>query len=170
MLEMWSRIADKLKEYPARIKVVRLMIEYGLGISEDGKVVVGPVEIADSSIARAAGVDRRVVRQTVQQLLGDPTLKKIFTGFKPAGAFLAPIATELGYSVVEIRAGPSAAGILANAAKIVADEGISIRQAVAEDPELFPEPKLIFVLEQPLSGDGLSKLLKIPNVKSVTTY
>jgi len=170
MLEMWNRIAEKLKDYPARIKVVRLMIEYGLGISEDGKVVVGPVEIADSSLARAAGVDRRVVRQTIQQLLGDPALKKIFTGLKPAGAFLAPIAKELGYSVVEIRADPSAVGILANAAKIIADEGISIRQAVAEDPELFPEPKLILVLEQPLSGEGLSKLLKIPNVKSVTAY
>jgi len=167
---MWSKISEKLKEYPARLKVVRLMIEYGIGIREDGKTVVGPVEIPDSSLARAAGVDRRVVRQTIEQLLSDPSLKRIFTGLKPAGAFLAPIAKELGYHVIEIRADPSAVGIIAGASRIVAEEGISIRQAVAEDPELFPEPKLILVLDRPLSGEGLSKMLKIPHVKSVTAY
>ncbi|RLG03379.1 MAG: amino acid-binding protein, partial [Thaumarchaeota archaeon] len=86
------------------------------------------------------------------------------------GAFLAPIAKELGFYVVEIRADPTAAGIMAKAAEIIAEENISIRQAVAEDPELFPEPKLILVLEKPISGEGLNKILKIPKVKSVTAY
>jgi len=167
---MWSRISDKLEEFPARLKIIRLMIEYGIGVNEEGKIVVGPVEISDTSIAKAVGVDRRVVRKTVEQILEDENLKRIFTGIRPAGAFLAPIAKELGLYVVEIRADPTASGVLAEAAKIIASEGISIRQAVAEDPELFPEPKLILVLERPLSGDGLNKMLKIPHVKSVTAY
>ncbi|HDD40071.1 MAG: amino acid-binding protein [Thaumarchaeota archaeon] len=167
---MWSRISDKLEEFPARLKIIRLMIEYGIGVNEEGKIVVGPVEIPDTSIAKAVGVDRRVVRKTVEQILEDENLKRIFTGIRPAGAFLAPIAKELGLYVVEIRADPTASGVLAEAAKIIASEGISIRQAVAEDPELFPEPKLILVLERPLSGDGLNKMLKIPHVKSVTAY
>jgi len=159
-----------MQEFPARLKVIRLMIEYGIGVTEDGKVAIGPIEIPDTSIAKAAGVDRRVVRKTVEQILSDENLKRIFTGIKPAGAFLAPIAKELGLYVVEIRADPTASGIIAEAAKIIASEGISIRQAVAEDPELFPEPKLILVLEKPLSGEGLNKMLKIPHVKSVTAY
>ena len=167
---MWSKIAERFKEYPARLRVVRLMIEYGLGVKESGKIAVGEIEIPDSSIAKAAGVDRRVVRETVKQLLEDPALKRIFTGLRPAGAFLASVAKELGYSVVEIRADPRSPGILAGAAKVAAEEGISIRQAVAEDPELFPEPKLILVLDKPLSGEGLSRILKIPRVKSVTAY
>ncbi len=167
---MWSRISDKLEEFPARLKILRLMIEYGIGVNEEGKIVVGPVEIPDTSIAKAVGVDRRVVRKTVEQILEDENLKRIFTGIRPAGAFLAPIAKELGLYVVEIRADPTASGVLAEAAKIIASEGISIRQAVAEDPELFPEPKLILVLERPLSGDGLNRMLKIPHVKSVTAY
>lgn len=167
---MWRRIAARFQEFPARLSVVRLMIENGIGITEQGKVVVGSVEVSDSSLAKAAGVDRRIVRKTVQQILGDETLKKIFTGIRPAGAFLAPVAKELGFYVVEIRADPTAAGIIAKAAEIIARENISIRQAVAEDPELFPDPKLIFVLEKPLSGEGINKLLKIPKVKSVTTY
>jgi len=167
---MWRKIAYRLRDFPARLKVVRLMIEYGIGLREDGRIVVGPVEVPDVSLARAAGVDRRVVKHTVEQLLTDPSLKRIFTGLRPAGALLAPIAKELGYYVVEIKADPSAPGILAGAARIAAEEGISIRQAVAEDPELFPEPKLTLVLERPLSGEGLNRLLKIPHVKSVTAY
>lgn len=146
------------------------MIENGLGVNEQGKIVVGPVEVPDSSLAKAAGVDRRIVRKTIQQILEDEMLRKVFTGIRPAGAFLAPVAKELGFYVVEIRADPTAAGIIARAAEIIARENISIRQAVAEDPELFPEPKLILVLEKPLSGDGLNELLKIPKVKSVTAY
>jgi len=167
---MWRRIAAKFQGFPARLKVARLMIENGIGVTENGKIVVGSIEIPDTSIAKVAGVDRRVVRKTVQQILGDEVLKRIFTGLRPAGAFLAPIAKELGFYVVEIRADPTAAGIMAKAAEIIAEENISIRQAVAEDPELFPEPKLILVLEKPISGEGLNKILKIPKVKSVTAY
>ncbi|MEM1676548.1 MAG: amino acid-binding protein [Nitrososphaerota archaeon] len=167
---MWKKIEEKLKDYPARLKIVRLMIEYGIGITGDGKISIGPIEIPDTSLARAAGVDRRIVRKTVEYLLSDETLRKIFTGLRPAGALLSPIAKELGYFVVEIRADPTAPGIIAGASKIAAEENISIRQAVAEDPELFPEPKLILVLEKPLSGEGISKLRTIPHVKSVTTY
>ena len=152
------------------MKVAKLMIENGIGVNEQGKIIVGPVEVPDSSLAKAAGVDRRIVRKTVQQILEDEMLRKIFTGIRPAGAFLAPVAKELGFYVVEIRADPTAAGIIARAAEIIAKENISIRQAVAEDPELFPEPKLILVLEKPLSGEGLNELLKIPKVKSVTAY
>jgi len=152
------------------LKVAKLMIENGIGVNEQGKIVVGPMEVPDSSLAKAAGVDRRIVRKTVQQILEDEMLRKIFTGIRPAGAFLAPVAKELGFYVVEIRADPTAAGIIARAAEIIAKENISIRQAVAEDPELFPEPKLILVLEKPLSGEGLNELLKIPKVKSVTAY
>lgn len=170
MYRMWGRIAARFREFPARLKVVRLMIENGIGVTEKGRIIVGPIEIPDTSIARAAGVDRRVVRKTVQQILNDQILRRVFTGIRPAGAFLAPIAKELGFYVVEIRADPTAAGIIAKAAEIIAGENISIRQAVAEDPELFPEPKLILVLEKPLSGEGLNRILKIPKVKSVTAY
>lgn len=167
---MWRKISEKLKNYPARLNVIKIMIEHGIGVKEDGRITVGPIEIPEASIARAAGVDRRIVKKTIECILQDNELRRIFTGLKPAGALLAPIAKELGYFVVEIRADPTAPGILAGAAKIAAEENVSIRQAVAEDPELFPEPKLILVLDKPLSGEGVNKMLKIPHVKSVTAY
>ncbi|MEM3066613.1 MAG: amino acid-binding protein [Nitrososphaerota archaeon] len=167
---MWKSILEQLSEYPARIKVVRLMIEHGIGITEHGNLVVGPVDITDLALARAAGVDRRIVRKTVEYLLSDETLKRIFTGLRPAGALLSPIAKALGYSVLEVKADPSAVGVLAKVTSIIAEEGIPIRQASAEDPDLFPEPRLILVLEKHPSGDAIKKMLKIPTVKSVTAY
>lgn len=167
---MWRKISEKLKDYPARLKVVRIMIEYGIGITHDGRITLGSIEIPDASIARAAGVDRRIVRKTVEYLLKDKELRRIFTGIRPSGALLSPIAKELGYYVLEIRADPTAPGILAGAAKVIAEENISIRQAVAEDPELFPDPKLILVLDRALSGEGINKIRNIPHVKSVTAY
>lgn len=167
---MWRAILEKMRDFPSRLKVVKLFIELGLAIGHDGKVRVGPVEITDQAIARALGVDRRVVRKTIEQVMSDEGLRRIFSGLKPAGAFLAPIAKYMGYHVIEIRADPRAVGVLAEAAKVVAEEGIAIRQAVAEDPDLFPEPKLVLVLEKQPSGDTVGKMLKIQTVQSVTSY
>ncbi|MEM2017004.1 MAG: amino acid-binding protein, partial [Nitrososphaerota archaeon] len=72
---MWRRIAEKLKNYPARLSIIRVMIEYGIGVTEDGRIVIGPVEIPEVSIARAAGVDRRIVRKTVEYILQDEELR-----------------------------------------------------------------------------------------------
>lgn len=167
---MWKRVLERMSSYPARVRVARLMVELGLRVSDKGGVACGPVEIGDLALARAAGVDRRVVKRTVDLILTDRLLKRIFSGLRPAGALLAPISKPLGFGVVEIRADPSAVGVLAHAARIVADQGISIRQAVAEDPDLFPEPKLILVLEKPLPGEAINSLMRVPSVQSVTTY
>lgn len=167
---MWKNILEQLKEYPARIKVVRIMIEHGIRITESGNLAIGNVEISDTALARAAGVDRRVVRKTVEYLISNEVLRKIFMGLRPAGAFLAPIAKILGYSVLEIRADPSSIGILARVASILSEEGIVIRQVSAEDPDLFPEPKLILILDRYPSGESLKKILSIPTVRSVTAY
>jgi len=53
---------------------------------------------------------------------------------------------------------------------LIAQEGIAIRQAVADDPDLTPEPKLTLVVEKEPSGEILQKILKIPGVVKVSTY
>jgi len=167
---LWKRVLERMSSFPARVRVARLMVELGLGVSGGGRVTCGLVEVRDGALAEAAGVDRRVVKETVKMILDDELLRRIFTGLRPAGALLAPISKPLGFGVVEIRADPSAVGVLAGATKVVADQGISIRQAVAEDPDLFPEPKLVLVLEKPLPGEAINSLMRIPSVHSVTTY
>jgi predicted regulator of amino acid metabolism with ACT domain len=165
---MWKEIEQFFSGAPAKLKVAKLMVELGFGINDKGKVVCGNVEIADTSIAKAVNVDRRVVRDAVKDILGNVRMKRIFTGLRPAGSFLKDVAPELGYSVVEIRARPDAIGVIAKATTYIAEAGVSIRQILAEDPDLNPDPKLLIITERQIPGEVVSKLLTIPTVTKVS--
>ena len=165
---MWSSIVKKFEGSPAKLRVARLLIEYGFRIGDDGRIYCGDVEIPDTKIAKVLGVDRRVVRETVKYIMSDEVLRKVFTKLKPAGALLRDVATLFNYGVLEIRAEPSAIGIIAGVTKALAKAGISIRQIHAEDPDLNPDPKLIIITEKPVPGDVIPEILKVPSVKSVT--
>jgi len=167
---MWRQISDRLEKYPSRQKVAKALVELGLGIKEGPKIYCGGIELSDVKIARFLGVDRRTVRDTAQLISSDPVLKPVFERVKPAGPFLADVAKFLGYSVIEIYADPHTVGIVAKAATLIAQESIAIRQAVADDPDLTPEPKLTLVVEKEPSGEILQKILKIPGVAKVSTY
>ena len=61
-------------------------------------------------------------------------------------------------------------GILANSANILTDGGLSIRQAIVDDPELSPEPKLTLIVERKIPGNLIAELLKIKGVDKVSVY
>jgi len=166
---MWRQISDQLKEYPGRLKVARTLVELGLSV-RNGRIFCGEVEQSELKIARAIGVDRRTVRETAEFIESDPVLQSVFKGLKPAGPFLPNVAKYLAYRVIEIYADPHEVGIVAGATELISKEGISIRQVVADDPDLTPEPKLTLVVEKEPSGDALQKMLKIPGVTKVATY
>jgi len=167
---MWRQISDHLVQYPGRQRVARALVELGLSVKEGPKVYCGGIELSDVKIARYLGVDRRTVREAAQMILSDPMLKPLFEKLRPAGPFLADVARFLGYSVIEIYADPHTTGIVAKAATLVAQQNISIRQAVADDPDLTPEPKLTLVVEKEPTGNILQKMLKIPGVIKISTY
>lgn len=167
---MWRQISERLREYPGRQKVARAFVELGLSIKDENKIYCGGIELSDVKIARHLDVDRRTVRDTAQLISSDPILKSVFEKLRPAGPFLADIAKFLGYSVIEIYADPHTVGIVAQAAALIARENIAIRQAVADDPDLTPDPKLTLVVEKEPSGTILQKMLKIPGVIKISTY
>ena len=167
---MWRQISERLREYPAKQKVARALVELGLSVKEGSKIYCGGVELSDVKIARYLDVDRRTVRDTAQLISSDPVLKSVFERIRPVGPFLADAARFLGYSVIEIYADPHTVGIVAQAASLIAQEKIAIRQAVADDPDLTPEPKLTLVVEKEPSGVILQRMLKIPGVMKISTY
>ena len=167
---MWRQISDRLKDYPGKQKVARALVEYGLSIRDGTKIYCGGIELSDVKIARSLQVDRRTVRDTAQLIASDPLMKSVFERLKPAGPFLGDIAKFLGYSVIEIYADPHTVGIVAQAATLISQDNIAIRQAVADDPDLIPEPKLTLVVEREPSGVVLQRLLKIPGVIKISTY
>lgn len=167
---LWPQILERFSDSPAKLRVVKQMIELGLSVGQDGGIYCGPVEITPTKLAKAVGVDRRVVAEAVEMIRGDQGLISVFSLLRPAGLSMRGVAKQLGLGVVEIYADPRAVGIVAKAATIVSSRGISIRQIVADDPELHPEPRLTIVTERELPGTIIPELLKIPYVKSVSVY
>jgi len=166
---MWRQISERLKDYPGRLKVAKTLVELGLSV-RGGRVYCGEVEQSELKMARAVGVDRRTVRETAEFIQSDPMLQPVFKGLKPAGPFLPNVARFLGYRVIEIYANPHEVGIVTEASALISKEGIPIRQAVADDPDLTPEPKLTLVVEREPSGEALQSMLKIHGVTKVATY
>jgi len=167
---MWRQISERLRDYPGRQKVARALVELGLSIKENSTIYCGGIELSNVKIARYLNVDRRTVRETAELISSDPILKSVFEKTRPAGPFMGDVAKFLGYSVIEIFADPHEVGIIARAAALVSQESIAIRQAVADDPDLTPEPKLTLVVEKQPSGVILQKMLKIPGVLKISTY
>jgi len=165
---LWKREESYLENNPAQLKVARAIVELGFHIGTDGKVYCGSIEIPAAKIAKPLGVDRRVVREATKSILANPELSRIFTKIGSAGPFFGEVAEHLGFGVIVINADPNTVGIVAKAASLIADKGISIRQIIAEDPELYPEPKLTIVTEKPVPGDTIHKFLEIPGVLKVT--
>ncbi|MEM3055523.1 MAG: amino acid-binding protein [Candidatus Bathyarchaeia archaeon] len=167
---MWNNIKKHLENYPERLKVARILVENGLSVRK-GKVYLNEIEIPPVRIARVAGVDRRTVNETISIIGANRELRLIFEGLRSAGHSLKEIARHLDFGVVEITpVDARIPGILANAAMILAKSGLSIRQAIVDDPELSPEPKLTLIAEKKIPGELIPKLLKIKGVAKVSVY
>ncbi len=167
---MWERIQTIMGSHPERLKVARVCVENGLAIRRD-RIYLNQIEIPTARVARAAGVDRRTVNETARMVNSQPELKPIFENLQSAGLSLRGITRQLGLGVVEITAqDPKTIGILANASKLLSDAGISIRQALVDDPELFPDPKLTLIGDKSVPGALIPQMLKIEGVSKVSIY
>ncbi|MCL2475554.1 amino acid-binding protein [Candidatus Bathycorpusculum sp.] len=167
---MWGKIETQLQQYPERLKVTRVLIENGLSV-KNNKIYVNKIEIPPIRVARAANVDRRTVNETLSSIHNNPELRMIFEQIRPAGHSLKEIAKHLNLGVVEITpTNATGLGILSNTAVILNNAGLSIRQAIVDDPELSPEPKLTFIVERKIPGELIPELLKVPGVAKISVY
>ena len=167
---MWNMIKNQLQDYPERLKVARVLIENGLS-ARGNKIFLNEIEIPPVRIARVAGVDRRTVNETLKCIHENSELRMIFEEIRPAGHSLKEIAKHLNLGVLEITVvNAKSPGILANAAMILNRAGLSIRQAIVDDPELSPEPKLTLIVEKKIPGELISEILKISGVAKVSVY
>jgi|SRR5713101_1984755 len=153
---MWNRIQVLFETHPERLQVAEFLLKNGFSVIK---------------VARAIGVDRRTVSETIRAIDLDSKVKTIFSKLESAGPSLRAAAKQLGLGVVEITAdNPSKIGILANASRVLAEHGISIRQALVDDPELNPDPKLTLIGDRVIPGKAIPLILKIPGVAKVSVY
>lgn len=167
---MWSSVRKSLEDYPERLKVARVLVENGLS-AKNSKIYLNEIEVPPVRVARAAGVDRRTVIETLRAISANRELRLIFESIRSAGLSLKETAKHLDLGVVEITpADARIPGILASSATLLAKKGLSIRQAIVDDPELSPEPKLTLIVERKIPGELIPGFLKINGVVKVSVY
>ena len=166
---MWEKLRPYFRGFPAQEKVAQMLVAHGLRI-HDGRVFAGPIEISDTSMARAASVDRRVVTATVKTIEKNPDALKFFERLRPV-CHLGEVAPLMGWGAIEIiPTSASKPGILAGVATAIAEAGISVRQVIVDDPEVSDDPHAFIVTEQPVPERLLPRIRTVDGVKSVVLH
>ncbi|MFB6082475.1 MAG: ACT domain-containing protein [Halanaeroarchaeum sp.] len=164
---MFDAIMRKFEGSPGQQAVIRLLLERGFSVNDEGRVVSGTIEIPNTQVAKEAGVDRRVVDSTTDAILADEELRPIFQNISqiPSLMDLAPV-LDLTVLTVAVKDADEP-GIVARVTGLLADRGISIRQTISEDPEFTDEPRLYLVTDEDIPGDLLTELSNLPFVRSI---
>jgi predicted regulator of amino acid metabolism with ACT domain len=162
-----ERIMSKFEESPGQRAVVELLLERGFSVNDEARVVSGGIEIPYTQIADEAEVDRRVVDSTADAILQDQELRDIFQNISSIPS-LRDVAPVLGLSVLTIRVEDAAStGVVAEIARVIADEGVSIRQAVTDDPYFADEPRFTVITNGEVSGTLIKRLSELDFVEKV---
>lgn len=164
---MFDEIMRKFEDSPSQQAVIRLLLERGFSVNDEGRVVSGGIEIPNTGIAREIDVDRRVVDATTNAILEDDELRRIFQNISsiPSLMDLAPV---LDLTVLTVRVTEAdQPGIVATVTALIADNDISIRQTITEDPEFTDEPKLYIVTDETIPGGLLNDIRDLPFVRKI---
>jgi predicted regulator of amino acid metabolism with ACT domain len=167
---MWKKTIEKFEKYPSQQKVIIKLLQLGLRVDENKKIYCEDVEINMSSLAKSINTDRRVIVSTINNILMDDDLKKIFSNITPAGPVLSKISQPLGLGVIEIEGMAEKCGILSEVSKILADEKISIVQVYASDAYLTLNPHMTLITDKLIEGNIIQLLLNIDGVNKVSIY
>ena len=164
---MFDEIMQKFADSPSQQQVIRLLLERGFSVNDDGRVVSGGIEIPNTGIAREVGVDRRVVDATTDAILADDELRPIFQNISaiPSLMDLAPV-LDLTVLTVTVRDAEES-GIVATVTETIADHGISVRQVISEDPEFTDQPRLYVIIDEDLPGTLINEIRELPFVQRI---
>lgn len=138
-------------------------------MDKDG-IFCGPIEQSTTKIAKALGVDRKVVDLTADVIRNNPELYAVFSKLKP----IADISDVARYDknsfagVMDIYAFSDSVGIAALATTLIAEENITIRYMVARDPELSVESVMTIVTDKRPPGRVVEALLNNDDVIKVS--
>ncbi|MFB6299423.1 MAG: amino acid-binding protein [Halobacteriales archaeon] len=167
MVSEFESIMEKFEGSPSQQAVIRLLLERGFSVNDDGRVVSGRIEIPNTQIAREIGVDRRVVDSTTDAILSDEELRPIFQNISsiPSLRDLAPVLDLTVLTIIPTNADQP--GIVAGVTTVLADNGISIRQTISEDPEFTDDPELYIITDDPIPGDVITEIIALEYVRKV---
>ncbi|RLE66766.1 MAG: hypothetical protein DRJ38_00855 [Thermoprotei archaeon] len=168
---LWDLINLKFGRAEKKLRVIKAFLKYGFKLKrEKGKVFIylDKVKISYSALANALGVDRRVVVETVKNLIEDEFLRNFFENLEPAGASLRGVSRLLGYRCLIVETYEDKPGILASVAAALAKRNINILQVIADDPNIIENPKLYVIVSGDVPGDVVNEILENKIIKNIT--
>ncbi len=92
---MWKRIQALFETHPERLQVAEFLLKNGFSI-KGNRIYVNEVEVPTLKVARAVGVDRRTVSETIRAMDVDRTIKMVFSKLESAGPSLRAVAKQMG--------------------------------------------------------------------------
>ena len=162
-----ERVQNYFDRYPSQEAVALLLLRQGLSV-KDGFAYCGDIRQSDVAIARAAKVDRRVVRSTIMKIEETPELLALYSKLR-CMLLLSDAAPQIGCTAMDIvPTDATMPGILAAITNILYKAGLSVRQAVVSDPGVRADSHLIVVVDGTIPGDTLSAVRQARGVASVT--
>ena len=159
-------VEEYFANYPSQLKVAQLMMKHGVSV-RDYNAYVGDIKLTDAGLAQASGVDRRVVRSTIERISLNPDLKALFSKIGSM-AVLTDAASLLGCTSVEVvPEDDGRPGLLAGIMNIFSAAGINIRQAVVSGESEDTVSHLVIVVDGEVPGSVLAAVRGIPGVSMV---
>jgi predicted regulator of amino acid metabolism with ACT domain len=159
-------VKNGFKGFPSQERVAMLLLKHGIRV-EKGTAYCNNIEQSDAAIARAAGVDRRVVRSALDQISSAPELDRVFRKLQSM-LLLANVAPEINCTTVEIiPTDATMPGILAGIMDVIYRGGLSVRQAVVDDPGTRTDSHLIIVVDGHIPPELLPAMKQCRGVLSV---
>ncbi len=161
-------VKEYFKNYPARRKVAEILVNNGISI-KNSKPYLGDIEISVNAIAKAAGVNRKIVYHTIEYIEKTYELRSIFERLHPE-LNLDNVAPVMGWEVLEISFKKGKFGCsLEKISKILSEKTCEIRQIIGER-ELMDSNKLIIIVENPLKIELISEIKNIESVESIMIH
>ena len=154
---MLQYLEERFAGKRAALRVVSAMLRLGIRVDGKGKLYCDTIELAPAKIGRAMGVDRRVVIETAREIAQDPKLLEIFSSLFPISN-VSRAAKYFGHDVIEIDADPNTVGLTAKVTSVRARHKVGIRQIITDDPDLYPEPKMMVVVQGKLPRKAVDEL------------
>jgi predicted regulator of amino acid metabolism with ACT domain len=161
-----DNIRAMFKGYPSQEKVAMMMLRHGIRV-EGGSAYCGDIEQSDVAMARAAGVDRRVVRSTIDKIGRDAGLCSVYSKLRSM-LLMADMAPDIGCTTLEIvPTDATMPGILAAVTDAIYRRGLTVRQAVVDDPGNRMDSHLIVVVDGRIPAEVLPAIRECKGVASV---
>ncbi|AMQ18584.1 hypothetical protein [Thermococcus peptonophilus] len=156
------------KNYPARRKVAEFLFENGLSV-KNGKIYIKNVEVPISELARAIGVNRKIIYHTIEYIEKTYPLKLVFERLNPLPS-LIDVAPLMGWEVLEIDVEKDQYQMaFSDVLRLLAEDNTSIMEVFGRN--LREETsKIYIVIDGTLSTETFGKIKNIRGFKRLILH